>query len=38
VPVIDCTVGEFAALLENDKDAEVTPLAAGVKMTVKGAD
>jgi hypothetical protein len=38
VPVIDCTAGEFAALLENDKDAEAPPLAPGVKMTVKVAD
>ena len=38
VPVIDCTVGELAALLENDKDAEVAPLACGVKVTVKVAD
>jgi hypothetical protein len=32
------TAGELAALLENDKDAEVAPLACGVKVTVKGAD
>jgi hypothetical protein len=38
VPVIVCTVGEFAALLEKDKDAEVAPLACGVKVTVKGVD
>jgi hypothetical protein len=38
VPVIDCTAGEFAALLENDKEAEVAPLAWGVKVTVKGED
>jgi len=38
VPVIVCTVGELAALLENDNDAEVAPLACGVKVTVKGAD
>jgi hypothetical protein len=38
VPVIVCTVGEFAALLEKDKDAEVAPLACGVKVTVKVAD
>jgi len=35
VPVIVCTVGEFDALLENDKVAEVAPLACGVKVTVK---
>jgi hypothetical protein len=38
VPVIDCMAGEFAALLVNDKDAEVAPLAWGVKVTVKGED
>jgi hypothetical protein len=38
VPVIDCRDGEFDALLENDKDAEVAPLACGVKVTVKGVD
>jgi hypothetical protein len=38
VPVIVCTVGEFEALLENDKDAEVAPLACGVKVTVKEED
>jgi hypothetical protein len=38
VPVIVCTTGEFEALLENDRDAEVTPLADGVKVTVKVAD
>jgi hypothetical protein len=38
VPVIVCTAGEFEALLENDKDAEVAPLAEGVKVTVKVAD
>jgi hypothetical protein len=38
VPVIDCTAGEFAALLVNDKEAEVAPLACGVKVTVKGED
>jgi hypothetical protein len=38
VPVIDCTVGEFEALLENDRDAEVTPLDCGVNATVKVAD
>jgi len=29
-----CTVGEFEALLENDRDAEVALLACGVKVTV----
>ena len=38
VPVIVCTVGEFEALLEKDKDAEVAPLADGLKVTVKVAD
>jgi len=38
VPVIDCTAGEFDALLENDKDAEVDPLDCGVNVTVKGVD
>ena len=38
VPVIDCTAGEFDALLENDKDADVAPLDNGVKVTVKVAD
>ena len=38
VPVIDCAAGEFVALLENDKDPEVAPLACGVNVTVKGAD
>jgi hypothetical protein len=38
VPVIVCTAGEFAALLENDKDAEVAPLVDGLKVTVKVAD
>src|SRR5208282_1828981 len=33
-----CTVGEFEALLENDKVAEVAPLACGVKVTVKAVD
>jgi len=32
------TVGEFEALLANDKDAEVAPLACGVNVTVKVAD
>jgi hypothetical protein len=38
VPVMVCTVGEFEALLANDRDAEVAPLACGVKVTVKVAD
>ncbi len=38
VPVIVCTVGEFEALLENDRDAEAAPLACGVKVTAKLAD
>ena len=38
VPVMVCTVGEFEALLENDKDAEVAPLACGVNVTVKELD
>lgn len=38
VPVMVCTVGEFDALLANDNDAEVAPLAWGVKVTVNGAD
>ncbi len=38
MPVIDCTAGELAALLVNDKEAEVAPLACGVKVTVKGED
>jgi hypothetical protein len=33
-----CTAGEFDALLENDNEAEVAPLAPGVKVTVKVAD
>jgi hypothetical protein len=33
-----CTAGEFEALLENDNDAEVAPLACGVKVTVKAVD
>jgi hypothetical protein len=32
------TVGEFETLLANDRDAEVAPLACGVKVTVKVAD
>jgi len=38
VPVIASATVGFEALLENDKDAEVAPLACGVKVTVKGAD
>jgi hypothetical protein len=38
VPVIVCTAGEFEALLENDKEAEVAPLVCGVNVTVKGVD
>lgn len=38
VPVIVWTAGEFDALLANDKDAEVAPLACGVKVTVNVAD
>jgi hypothetical protein len=38
VPVMLCMVGEFAALLTNVNDAEVAPLACGVKVTVKLAD
>src|ERR1700723_1088333 len=38
VPVMDCTVGEFAALLPKDNDPEVAPLACGVKVIVKAAD
>jgi len=38
VPVIDCAVGEFEALLTNDKNAEVASLTCGVKVTVKGVD
>jgi hypothetical protein len=38
VPVMVCTAGEFEALLENDKDAEVAPLADGVNVTVKDVD
>ena len=38
VPVMVCMVGELEALLENVKEAEVDPLACGVKVTVKGAD
>ena len=38
VPVIDCTAGEFDALLENDKVPEAAPTAPGVKVTVKVAD
>jgi len=35
---MDCPAGEFDALLENDKEAEVLPLDCGVKVTVKDAD
>jgi hypothetical protein len=38
VPVIDCTAGEFEALLANDKDAEVAPVAPGVNVTANVAD
>jgi hypothetical protein len=38
VPVIVCTVGEFEALLENDKEAEVAPLVCGVKVTLNEVD
>jgi hypothetical protein len=38
VPVIDCTAGEFEALLENEKEPEAVPLAVGVKVAVKEAD
>lgn len=38
MPVSVCTAGEFDALLENVKDAELAPLADGVKVTVKGED
>ena len=38
VPVMVCIVGELEALLENVKEAEVDPLACGVKVTVKGVD
>lgn len=38
MPVIVCTVGEFEALLANDNDAEVPPLAWGVNVTVNVAD
>ena len=38
VPVIVCTAGEFEALLENDKDVEVAPLACGAKVTLKEVD
>ncbi len=37
-PVIDCRAGEFEALLANDKDAEVAPVAPGVNVTVNGID
>jgi hypothetical protein len=38
VPDIVCTAGEFEALLTNDSEADVAPLAPGVKVTLKGAD
>jgi hypothetical protein len=38
VPVIACTAGELVALLANDNEAEVAPLACGVKVTVKETD
>ena len=38
VPVMVCTVGEFDALLEKVKDAELAPLCCGVNVTVKGVD
>src|SRR5271169_3153923 len=38
VPVMVCTVGEFDALLGNDSDAEVAPVACGVNVTVNVAD
>lgn len=40
VPVIDidCAAVKFEALLANDRDAAATPLAPGVKVTVKLAD
>lgn len=38
VPVIVCVVGELEALLAKDKDAEVAPVACGVKVTVKPMD
>lgn len=38
VPVMVCTVGEFEALLTKVSDAEVAPVACGVKVTVNGDD
>jgi hypothetical protein len=38
VPVIVCVVGEFAASLANDTEAEVAPLACGVNVTVNPVD
>lgn len=38
VPVIVCVVGEFAALLAKDSEAEVAPLACGVNVTVNPVD
>jgi len=38
VPVIVWVVGELDALLAKDNDAEVAPVACGVKVTVKVVD
>jgi hypothetical protein len=38
LPDIVCTAGEFEALLTNDNEADVAPLAPGVNLTLKGAD
>lgn len=38
MPVIDCTVGEFAASLGNEREADAEPLDWGVNVTVKVAD
>jgi hypothetical protein len=38
VPVIDCTAGEFDALLANDNDEDVAPVACGVNVTANVAD
>ena len=38
MPDIVCTAGEFEALLTNDSEADVAPLAAGVNVMLKGAD
>lgn len=38
VPVIVCVVGEFAALLAKETEAEVAPLACGVNVTVNPVD